>query len=67
MRLILTAQDTILEIGFGNGKYMAQFARQVSSAKIDGIDYSETMVKQAEKRNRAFIREGRVEIKRGSS
>jgi SAM-dependent methyltransferase len=66
-RLALKAQDTVLEIGFGNGKYLANLAGQVSGAKIAGIDYSETMVKLASKRNRAFIREGRVEIKRGSS
>jgi ubiquinone/menaquinone biosynthesis C-methylase UbiE len=66
-RLSLNAEDTVLEIGFGNGKYLAQLASQMSGAKIAGVDYSETMVKQASKRNRAFIREGRVEIKRGSS
>ena len=66
-RLSLTAQDNILEIGFGNGKYLAQLARQGGGAKLAGIDYSKTMVKQAMKRNRAFIMEGLVEIMRGSS
>jgi ubiquinone/menaquinone biosynthesis C-methylase UbiE len=66
-RLSLKAQDAVLEIGFGNGKYLALLASQVRGAKIAGVDYSETMVKQASRRNRALIREGRVEIKRGSS
>lgn len=57
--------DRILEIGFGNGKYMREIAEKMTDGLMAGVDYSRTMVDQAKKRNRSFIRKGVVDIKLG--
>jgi ubiquinone/menaquinone biosynthesis C-methylase UbiE len=59
-------QDRILEIGFGNGKYIEQAARQASQGLVAGIDHSPTMIRSATRRNRKWIARGVVEIKLGS-
>jgi ubiquinone/menaquinone biosynthesis C-methylase UbiE len=58
--------DRLLEIGFGPGKGIHEAARHVSRGFIAGVDRSEVMLRQAERRNRWFIAEGRVELHRGS-
>lgn len=57
--------DRILEIGFGNGKYIRELAKIANNGIVGGVDYSETMVQQAVKRNKALIDRGIVKIKRG--
>lgn len=57
--------DHILEIGFGNGKYISEIAQKAHHGLVAGIDFSETMVKEAQKRNKALIKQGRVDIKLG--
>ncbi|MFB5661901.1 class I SAM-dependent methyltransferase [Alteribacillus sp. HJP-4] len=59
-------QDYVLEIGFGNGKYIAEIIEKVKDTRVFGLDFSETMVQSATKRNKAFIEQGRVQIKRGN-
>jgi len=39
--------DAILEIGFGNGKYIGEIAKITREGLVAGIDYSATMVSQA--------------------
>ncbi|WP_248924878.1 class I SAM-dependent methyltransferase [Paenibacillus hamazuiensis] len=58
--------ESILEIGFGNGKYIAELAPHVKDGLVAGIDYSETMVQEAIKSNRTFIEEGTVDIQLAS-
>lgn len=58
-------QDRVLEMGFGNGYYIAEIAKRVKESIVYGLDYSETMVKLAIKRNQSLIREGRVSIQQG--
>jgi SAM-dependent methyltransferase len=57
--------DHILEIGFGNGKYIAETAKITLNGFVAGVDYSETMVNQARKRNKALIDQGIVDIRLG--
>lgn len=59
--------DSVLEIGFGNGKYIREIARTAGNGLVAGVDYSQTMVSQARKRNRKWIRQGKVEIHCGSA
>lgn len=59
------SNDRILEIGFGNGKYINEFAQTVNNGFVAGLDYSETMVLQARKRTAPYIKQGKVDIQRG--
>lgn len=57
--------DHILEIGFGTGKLMQAMANQVQAGIIEGVDFSETMVAMAKKRNHHHMAAGRVIIHQG--
>jgi len=58
--------DHILEVGFGPGMAIQQIAGIAVDGFVAGIDPSETMVKQASKRNATAVREGRVDLKQGT-
>ena len=66
-KLRVQPSDSILEIGFGNGKYINELASQTECKAIAGLDPSEAMIKSAEKKNRRHIKEGRVELVQGAS
>ncbi|PCJ68689.1 MAG: hypothetical protein COA62_12630 [Rhodobiaceae bacterium] len=53
---------SILEIGFGPGRGLAQIAAETKAAQIDGIDHSALMVDTARRHNRAAIKSGRMSI-----
>ena len=59
--------DRVLEIGFGPGIAIQEFARQATSGLVVGVDHSEVMVRQAQKRNAAAVRAGRVDLRLGSA
>ena len=52
----------ILDIGCGGGRTVERLAGIATEGKVVGIDYSPDAVVVAQKRNRALIDEGRVEI-----
>jgi len=56
----------VLEIGFGPGTTIELMTQKYPDAFIAGIDHSDVMVKQATRRNRKAVSEGRVEIREGS-
>jgi ubiquinone/menaquinone biosynthesis C-methylase UbiE len=58
--------DHILEIGFGPGSLIQMLASHAARGFVAGVDHSEIIVKQATRRNEAFVRAGRVEVKEGS-
>jgi ubiquinone/menaquinone biosynthesis C-methylase UbiE len=55
----------ILEIGFGPGVAIEELSKHVTSGLIVGVDYSETMVREASKRNARAIKAGLVELHNG--
>lgn len=61
--LNIKKDDHVLEIGFGPGVAIQLVSKAIQSGKVVGIDYSEVMLQQAQKRNREGIQEGRVELK----
>lgn len=63
--LDLRPDDRILEIGCGTGKLIADISGSVANGFIEGIDFSETMVELAEKKNSRAIADGRVKIRQG--
>ncbi len=52
--------DQVLEIGSGTGKLINRIANQFDWGTAIGIDFSETMVTMAEKRNKLHIKNGKV-------
>lgn len=57
--------DRILEIGFGPGLAIQYASKLATDGLVAGIDWSDTMLEAATKRNIAAIREKRVQLKRG--
>ncbi|NUR89621.1 MAG: class I SAM-dependent methyltransferase, partial [Nonomuraea sp.] len=58
--------DRILEVGFGPGIAIAEFARRATRGKVHGVDHSHVMVRQATRRNAAAVRAGRVHLTQAS-
>ena len=58
--------DRVLDVGCGPGLAVAVAAR-VTAGPVVGVDASDTMVRLARRRNRAAIRQGRVEIRRADA
>jgi SAM-dependent methyltransferase len=63
--LELKPEDNVLEIGFGPGKLINDIASIVTNGTVQGVDYSEVMVQQAEKTNASHISSGRVLLHEG--
>lgn len=57
----------VLEIGFGPGVGIQYAASKVAQGHVSGIDYSETMVRLASKRNAATIKSGHVDLRQGTT
>lgn len=64
IQFLLSAEqeDTILDIGYGNGNLIKKLAKMYP-ATFYGIDLSYSMEKRASSKNRNFIEEGRVNLK----
>ncbi|HEV3135354.1 MAG TPA: class I SAM-dependent methyltransferase [Acidimicrobiia bacterium] len=65
--LDVQAQDRVLEIGFGPGIAIQEFARRATNGLVVGVDHSQLMVQQARKRNAAAVSDGRVDLRLGSA
>jgi ubiquinone/menaquinone biosynthesis C-methylase UbiE len=64
-KLALDEGDHILEIGFGTGKFIGEIAKRLKGGSIEGVDFSTTMCAMAQRRNKKYIKEGKVIIRRG--
>lgn len=67
MKELLSPEETdhILEIGFGTGGLISDMAAITKKGIIEGVDFSETMVSIARKRNKKYMEKGRVRIRKG--
>ena len=59
--------DHVLEIGFGSGHGIETATKLASQGWVAGVDFSQTMLKQATRRNAWGIATGRVELKVGDA
>ncbi|MGQ0695238.1 MAG: class I SAM-dependent methyltransferase [Nitrospiraceae bacterium] len=59
--------DHVLEIGFGPGHGIQRVAQLAAQGRVAGMDFSETMLQQASRRNAAAIASGRVELRLGDA
>jgi SAM-dependent methyltransferase len=64
--LDLQENDRVLEIGFGPGMLLHQMAQITTKGVVEGIDFSEAMLAQANKTNKHDISTKRVKIQKGS-
>ncbi len=68
MRLLhLRANDRVLEVGMGNGHFVERILGAADGVTYAGCDYSDVMVKEAEKRNKASINAGVASFHCGSA
>jgi ubiquinone/menaquinone biosynthesis C-methylase UbiE len=58
--------DVALEIGFGSGLLIAGLTERIATGFVAGIDVSDAMVRQASRRNRVALRNGRIELLQAS-
>ncbi|WP_051530097.1 class I SAM-dependent methyltransferase [Anoxybacteroides tepidamans] len=65
--LNIQKEDVILEIGFGPGVAIEEAAKLAVKGMVYGIDYSKVMIKQATRRNKKTIDEGRVKLIYGNA
>lgn len=63
--LALSSQDTVLEVGFGNGTLIRRLSKQAFH-QLYGIDISDDMLALASKKNASKISENRVILTKGS-
>lgn len=56
------ANDTILEIGMGNGFFVKDILQKDPSVKYTGCDFSDVMVTEAERLNAAWISNGQAKF-----
>jgi ubiquinone/menaquinone biosynthesis C-methylase UbiE len=65
--LNLHDDNSILEIGFGNGKLFEKLFSKANNLKISGLDFSSNMVKVAKANNPSTIASGNLDLRFGSS
>ncbi len=68
MKELMSVQtdDLIFEIGFGTGKLIYDLVQKLERGHIEGIDFSDTMISMARKRNKKQIAAGKVQIQQGN-
>ena len=57
---------TILDVGCGGGRTIAELAKRAPAGRVFGVDYSEASVETSRDTNRDAVTAGRVEIQQGS-
>lgn len=66
-QLQLEPGHRVLEIGFGPGADLARVSKRVTEGMLAGVDPSDVMLAQAQRRNRAVARAGRLVLERGTA
>lgn len=59
--------ESILEIGFGNGKFFEKIFSSGNNLSLSGLDFSPEMVKEATSNNQPAVASGNLTLKLGSS
>ncbi|WP_306363613.1 class I SAM-dependent methyltransferase [Nocardia sp. CC227C] len=66
-RLAPAAGARVLELGYGPGVTLGEVCRRIPDGEVIGVDTSPVMMRQATRRNRSFIRSGRLEVHLGDA
>jgi SAM-dependent methyltransferase len=62
--LDLQREDRVLEVGFGPGKLINEMANITTEGVVEGVDFSQTMLKQASKVNKQHIGKDKVRLQK---
>ncbi|HYF02304.1 MAG TPA: class I SAM-dependent methyltransferase [Patescibacteria group bacterium] len=54
--------DSVLEIGFGNGKYFPELLKLNPEISLTGLDYSQTMCDEAAANNAELLQSGKLKL-----
>ena len=65
LRIRLEPNHQILEVGFGGGAAMALVLRRLTTGGVSGVDFSPETVREAERRFRREIANGRLRVQLG--
>jgi ubiquinone/menaquinone biosynthesis C-methylase UbiE len=65
-KLGIGPHDRVLDIGFGGGITLQLLTQYANRGVVAGIDISDTMLRHAKISHACLIKQGRVELKRGS-
>ena len=63
----LKDNETVLEIGFGNGLFFEKVFSKAANLQLTGVDFSETMLHAARENNQAAVSSGRLSLQFGDS
>ncbi|MFZ9386641.1 MAG: class I SAM-dependent methyltransferase [Chitinophagaceae bacterium] len=63
----LKGNESILEIGFGNGMFFEKLLSKDQNLQLAGIDFSKTMVSAASEKNKPALAAGRLSLFHGNS
>lgn len=63
--LHLQCNHRVLDIGFGGGVALEMMSREVSEGMVVGLEMSDTALRQAHKKFRRQIKDGRIELMKG--
>jgi SAM-dependent methyltransferase len=66
-QLDLEPNDRVMEVGFGPGVGVEEVLKRVPSGFVAGVDFSETMVREASRRNAEAIQAGRADLRYGEA
>ncbi|HEV3327075.1 MAG TPA: hypothetical protein VG052_15780 [Puia sp.] len=61
-QLHLQPYQHLLEVGYGSGRLLAEVARTIKTGFLAGIEASIPLYRQAYRRNKAFIRQERMQL-----
>ena len=61
----MRATDEVLEVGYGPGGALERVLELAPCGRVSGVDFSETMFRQARRRHAAAIASGRVSLHLG--
>jgi ubiquinone/menaquinone biosynthesis C-methylase UbiE len=64
--LDLNENDSVLEVGFGNGKLIPELFKRANNITYCGLDLSATMVDEATTFNSDLVKDGTVELLEGN-
>ena len=64
--LLLSPHDKVLEIGFGNGKFINEIVEKIRPGTYAGIDISTTMIRLARRMNKSLIQSNNIQLIKGN-
>ncbi len=65
--MLISDHQSILEIGFGNGKFFYKQFNRAEELQITGLDFSDDMIRAASDLNQDYLKQGKLHLVKGRS